>query len=126
MHVEILIAATISFAVMEVCLGQEELASCKSSVDCGDTECCVAMDKRMRRFLFSLSGNCRPRRYQGQACHVFITKDPFNPNFYLNYCPCEEGLECRGTIIDGANGPHAVHHDPKCLPIQATNTTVNP
>ena len=33
--------------------------------------------------------------------------------------PCADGLECRGTTVDASNASNVVHHDPKCLPIEA-------
>lgn len=97
--------------------------SCTSSADCGDTECCVAEDRRMRRFLFGPSkGTCHARRYQGQTCHVFLIHDFGNPNMYMNYCPCEEGLTCRGETVD-IHGSQHVHHNPKCIPADQTTTT---
>lgn len=96
---------------------QTETAVCRSDAECGPDECCVGLDRR-RRFVLTrpTSGICRPMRFQGQACHVFFQLDPFNPNLHVHYCPCDTGLECRGTTIDGANSTQAVHHNPKCLP----------
>ncbi|XP_060591687.1 prokineticin Bm8-f-like [Ruditapes philippinarum] len=91
---------------------------CKSDADCATEECCVGIDRK--RFIFShpTSGICRPLRYQGHACHVFATLDPSNHNLHVNYCPCSDGLECRGTSVDKLNSSNIIHHDPKCLPKQ--------
>nr|XP_011428866.2 uncharacterized protein LOC105329352 [Crassostrea gigas] len=96
--------------------------SCISSSDCADTECCVEVERRVRRFIFGSSkGTCQARRYQGQACHVFLVHAFGNPNLYMNYCPCEEGLFCHGDTVD-VHGSQHVHHNPKCIPAAEVST----
>lgn len=82
----------------------------------------MSLEKRMRRFIFgSSTGSCHARRYQGQACHVFLVHEFGNPNMYMNYCPCEEGLVCRGETVD-VHGTQHVHHNPKCIPAGEATT----
>ncbi|KAJ8301976.1 hypothetical protein KUTeg_020963 [Tegillarca granosa] len=98
---------------------------CTSQDDCDETHCCATLETKraghLKRFIFGSSKSvCKPRRYQGQACHVYLNHDFSNPDIFLDYCPCEEGLECRGTTIDGQ-----IHHNPKCLPMASTTTTTS-
>ncbi|KAL4226544.1 hypothetical protein ACF0H5_014529 [Mactra antiquata] len=90
---------------------------CKSDADCGAQECCVGLDRRRFIFTHPTSGICRSLRYNGFACHVFIDRDPGNQQLHVHYCPCAEGLECRGTSTDVVTN-QTVHHDPRCLPKQ--------
>ncbi|KAH3820151.1 uncharacterized protein LOC127881915 [Dreissena polymorpha] len=98
------------------CSIEPEEGQCRSDADCTEEECCVGLDRR--RFIFShaTTGTCRSLRYQGFSCHVFLSTNPGNSNLHVTYCPCAEGLECRGTSVDKLNASHIIHHDPKCLP----------
>ncbi|XP_033745545.1 venom protein 164-like [Pecten maximus] len=97
---------------------------CHDQSDCGEWECCVAdADRRTanhKRFIFShTSGFCRPKRYQGLTCHVFLQQ--FN-GIYNDYCPCDEGLVCEGTTIL----PNGHHTNPKCIPTNEAHSTPAP
>ena len=69
-------------------------------------------DRRFKRFIFGTSlGFCHANRYQGEACHVYHHHALGNPDMYLDYCPCDTGLVCKGTTVDGN-----IHHNPVCVP----------
>ena len=113
--------------VMQViCAQLSPLKSCTSSDQCGPDACCVANDRKKagKRFIFhSSGGSCRPKRYQGQVCHVYLQTDFGNPNMYLNYCPCDVGLTCRGQTVESHTGGD-IHHNPRCIPAGDASTNV--
>lgn len=53
--------------------------------------------------------------FQNETCLPFMTHDIFNHELYESYCPCEQGLECRGVTVDEAEHS-VVHHNPRCQP----------
>ncbi|XP_052779033.1 prokineticin Bm8-d-like [Mya arenaria] len=101
------------------CALPPEEGVCTSDTDCAAEECCVGTARRRFIFFNPTKGICRPLRFQGFSCHVFLTTETHNHGLHVDYCPCDEGLECRGTTVDALNPNNVIHHDPKCLPKEA-------
>lgn len=97
--------------------------TCSHQSDCEDSLCCVHSSfigkRRKRLFLDGLfnhdHGTCKPHRKLNETCLPFMTHDIFNHELYESYCPCEQGLECRGVTVDEAEHS-VVHHNPRCQP----------
>ncbi|XP_069141287.1 uncharacterized protein [Argopecten irradians] len=100
---------------------------CSHQSDCAKDLCCVhggfGIGKKKRFFLDGTGGTifgndhdhgvCHPARVLNETCMPFLSHDIFNHELYQTYCPCEQGLECRGEQVD--EGPHSISHkNPKC------------
>ncbi|XP_052676768.1 uncharacterized protein LOC128158100 [Crassostrea angulata] len=95
--------------------------TCSHQSDCEDSLCCVhsSFIGKRRKLLFLdgrfFAGTCKPHRKLSETCLPFMTYDILNHDLYESYCPCEQGLECRGVTVDEAEHS-VVHHNPRCQP----------